>query len=105
MEQEDGMSFMPTPGSRRACSGRLNERIARAGMQDKFGQILVPMEEVVEMKSGQKNLSGAQVFSGIRAGRNGNDRRHLASGEKHGQGHRLHRRHVEQADADHARRK
>ena len=32
----------------------LTERIQRDGMQDKFGQILVPVEEVVELKSGQK---------------------------------------------------
>jgi transcriptional antiterminator NusG len=31
----------------------LTERIQREGMQDKFGQILVPVEEVVELKSGQ----------------------------------------------------
>ena len=30
----------------------LLERIQRDGMQDKFGQILVPVEEVVELKSG-----------------------------------------------------
>ena len=35
----------------------LLERIAREGMQEAFGQILVPTEEVVEMKSGQKNIS------------------------------------------------
>ena len=28
----------------------LIERIQREGMQDKFGQILVPVEEVVEVK-------------------------------------------------------
>ena len=31
----------------------LEDRINRAGMKDKFGKILVPVEEVVEMKSGQ----------------------------------------------------
>jgi transcriptional antiterminator NusG len=35
----------------------LQDRIQRAGMQERFGQILVPVEEVVEMKSGQKNIS------------------------------------------------
>ena len=34
------------------------------GMQDKFGQILVPVEEVVEMKGGQKNLSERKFFPG-----------------------------------------
>ena len=42
----------------------LVERIARAGMQDLFGQILVPVEEVVELKSGQKNISERKFFPG-----------------------------------------
>jgi len=42
----------------------LKERIARAGMEDKFGQILVPVEEVVEMKSGQKSISERKFFPG-----------------------------------------
>jgi transcriptional antiterminator NusG len=42
----------------------LVERIARAGMQDMFGQILVPVEEVVELKSGQKNISERKFFPG-----------------------------------------
>ncbi|HUW51212.1 MAG TPA: transcription termination/antitermination protein NusG [Sulfuricella sp.] len=42
----------------------LQERIERAGMQDKFGQILVPVEEVVEMKSGQKTISERKFFPG-----------------------------------------
>jgi transcriptional antiterminator NusG len=40
------------------------ERIARAGMQERFGQILVPVEEVVEMKGGQKNISERKFFPG-----------------------------------------
>ena len=35
----------------------LAERIARGGMQGLFGEILVPVEEVVELKSGQKSIS------------------------------------------------
>jgi transcriptional antiterminator NusG len=42
----------------------LKEHIARSGMQDKFGEILVPMEEVVEMKSGQKKTSERKFFPG-----------------------------------------
>jgi transcriptional antiterminator NusG len=42
----------------------LKEHVARAGMQDKFGEILVPMEEVVEMKSGQKKTSERKFFPG-----------------------------------------
>ncbi len=42
----------------------LEERIVRYGMQDKFGQILVPMEEVVEMREGQKRHSERKFFPG-----------------------------------------
>ena len=40
------------------------ERIARAGMEDMFGDILVPTEEVVEMKGGQKRRSDRKFFPG-----------------------------------------
>lgn len=42
----------------------LLERIERFGMQDKFGEILVPMEEVVEMREGQKRRSERKFFPG-----------------------------------------
>ena len=42
----------------------LQDRIERAEMQDMFGQILVPTEEVVEMKGGQKRRSDRKFFPG-----------------------------------------
>ena len=42
----------------------LLQRIEQAGMVDSFGQILVPVEEVVEMKNGQKTLSERKFFPG-----------------------------------------
>lgn len=42
----------------------LEDRIARAGMQDYFGEVLVPTEEVVEMKGGQKRRSDRKFFPG-----------------------------------------
>jgi transcriptional antiterminator NusG len=42
----------------------LEERITRAGMEDKFGEILVPTEEVVEMREGQKRRSERKFFPG-----------------------------------------
>ncbi len=42
----------------------LAERISRAGMEDLFGDILVPTEEVVEMKGGQKRRSDRKFFPG-----------------------------------------
>jgi transcriptional antiterminator NusG len=42
----------------------LQERITRAEMQDSFGEILVPTEEVVEMRAGQKRRSERKFFPG-----------------------------------------
>lgn len=42
----------------------LDTRIARAGMQEKFGQVLVPTEEVIEMRGGQKRKSERKFFPG-----------------------------------------
>lgn len=42
----------------------LEERVERSGMQDKFGQILVPTEEVVEMREGQKRNTARKFFPG-----------------------------------------
>jgi transcriptional antiterminator NusG len=42
----------------------LEDRIARSGLEDQFGQILVPTEEVVEMRDGQKRKSERKFFPG-----------------------------------------
>lgn len=42
----------------------LEDRINRNQMTDKFGQILVPTEEVVEMRDGQKRKSDRKFFPG-----------------------------------------
>jgi transcriptional antiterminator NusG len=42
----------------------IEEHVERAGMQDQFGQILVPTEEVVEMREGQKRRSERKFFPG-----------------------------------------
>ena len=42
----------------------LDTRIARAEMQEKFGQVLVPTEEVIEMRAGQKRKSERKFFPG-----------------------------------------
>lgn len=51
-------------GFEKSVQRALVERIARLGMQDKFGQILVPVEEVVEMRSGQKSVTERKFFPG-----------------------------------------
>lgn len=42
----------------------LLERIERSDMQDRFGEIMVPTEEVVEMREGQKRRSERKFFPG-----------------------------------------
>jgi transcriptional antiterminator NusG len=42
----------------------LKERIKRSNLQDKFGEILVPTEEVVEMRDGKKRKSDRKFFPG-----------------------------------------
>jgi transcriptional antiterminator NusG len=51
-------------GMEKAVERNIIERINRAGMQDKFGRILVPMEEVVEVKNGQKKTTERKFFPG-----------------------------------------
>jgi transcriptional antiterminator NusG len=51
-------------GMEKAVERNIQERINRAGMQDKFGRILVPMEEVVEVKNGQKKTTERKFFPG-----------------------------------------
>jgi transcriptional antiterminator NusG len=51
-------------GMEKAVERNIIERINRAGMQDKFGRILVPMEEVVEIKNGQKKTTERKFFPG-----------------------------------------
>ena len=42
----------------------LEERVKRFGLDEKFGDILVPTEEVVEMRDGQKRKSERKFFPG-----------------------------------------
>ena len=51
-------------GFEHQVSRSLKDRALRAGMQDKFGQVLVPTEEVVEMRAGQKRKSERKFFPG-----------------------------------------
>jgi len=42
----------------------MEERVNRMGLQDSFGEILVPTEEVVEMREGTKRRSERKFFPG-----------------------------------------
>jgi len=51
-------------GMEKAVERNIIERINRAGMQSKFGRIMVPMDEVVEVKNGQKRTTERKFFPG-----------------------------------------
>ncbi|MDZ4146363.1 MAG: transcription termination/antitermination protein NusG [Burkholderiales bacterium] len=51
-------------GMEKAVERNILERINRAGMQHKFGRIMVPTEEVVEIKNGQKKTTERRFFPG-----------------------------------------
>jgi transcriptional antiterminator NusG len=51
-------------GMEKAVERNLRERIERSELQSKFGRILVPMEEVVELKNGKKAVSERRFFPG-----------------------------------------
>ncbi len=51
-------------GMEKAVERNLKERIDRSEMKDKFGRILVPTEEVVELKGGKKAVSQRRFFPG-----------------------------------------
>lgn len=51
-------------GFEKKVAEALKERIELQGMQEKFGEVLVPTEEVVEMRGGQKRRSERKFFPG-----------------------------------------
>ncbi len=51
-------------GFEKSVQRALIDRVNRSGMQDSFGQILVPVEEVIEMRGGQKTVTERKFFPG-----------------------------------------
>ncbi|MEI6027969.1 MAG: transcription termination/antitermination protein NusG [Betaproteobacteria bacterium] len=51
-------------GMEKAVERNLRERIDRASMGSKFGRILVPTEEVVELKNGKRAVTERRFFPG-----------------------------------------
>ena len=51
-------------GMEKSVHKALLERIERAALQTSFGRILVPSEEVVEVKGGKKSISERRIFPG-----------------------------------------
>lgn len=51
-------------GFEKSVQRALSERAVSRGMQESFGRILVPIEEVVELRSGQKSITERKFFPG-----------------------------------------
>lgn len=51
-------------GMEKSVRKSLEERIQRAELEDHFSQILVPSEEVVEIKDGRKSITERRIFPG-----------------------------------------
>ena len=51
-------------GMEKSVKAGLEERVARSNLQDQFGDILVPVEEVIELKNGQKTISERRLYPG-----------------------------------------
>jgi transcription termination/antitermination protein NusG len=51
-------------GYEKAVARSLKERIALSNLDEYFGEVLVPSEEVVEMRAGQKRRSERKFFPG-----------------------------------------
>jgi transcriptional antiterminator NusG len=51
-------------GMEKSVAKALQERIEREGLRSQFGRILVPTEEVVEVKGGKKSISERRLYSG-----------------------------------------
>ena len=75
MTESTGLDVAPAEGMRwyvvhaysgmeKAAERNIIERINRAGMEHKFGRILVPTEEVVEMRNGQRRTTERKFVPG-----------------------------------------
>src|SRR3546814_11055339 len=72
-------------GFEKSVAQALRDRIVRTGMEARFGDVLVPTEEVVEMRSGQKRRSESKFFPGyvlvqITTHHHSKERRHRKEG-------------------------
>ena len=64
MGDESGTSVHTYSGFENKAKKSLEEKIRLEGLQEQFGEILIPMEQVVEMVKGEKKTSKRKFFPG-----------------------------------------
>jgi len=75
-------------GFERKVAESLRTRAEAFGFSEQIGQILIPEEEVVELRNGKSHQQAAAV-SGLRRRPDGNERRVVAPGEGYAASHRI----------------
>ena len=80
----------------------LEQRVKAYGLADEIGEILIPTEDVIEMRGGQESGQLQALLPGLSAGRDDDVGRRLARRQEHAEGDRVRRRR-RQADAADAR--
>ena len=76
-------------GHENKVKANLEHRIDSMGQTQSFRRVVVPTEQVIETKDGQKVQAEKRILPGLRARQHGHDRRLVDGREEHARRHRL----------------
>jgi transcription antitermination factor NusG len=76
-------------GYENKVKANIEKIIENRGMHDLFEQVVVPVQDTIEMKNGQKKIHPAQDLSRLCSAENDHDRRHVVYRSQHPGSHQL----------------